>query len=67
MPQKAIEGQGLVNFLAAHPIPDDFPIDDGLPDEEAFIIEILDHIWQMYFNGVSRKSGAGAGVVFGTP
>ncbi|XP_066379775.1 uncharacterized protein [Miscanthus floridulus] len=36
VPQKAVKGQALANFLAAHPIPDDFPIDDDLPDEEAF-------------------------------
>ena len=66
MPQKAIEGQGLANFLAAHPIPDDFPIDDDLRDEEVFTIEIPDRIWQMYFDGTSQKLGAGAGVVFVT-
>jgi hypothetical protein len=61
VPQKAIKGQGLANFLATHPIPDDFPIDDDLPDEEVFTIEIPDHIWQMYFDGASQKSGVGAG------
>ena len=36
VPQKAVKSQALANFLAAHPIPDDFPIDDDLPDEEVF-------------------------------
>jgi ribonuclease HI len=67
VPKKAITGQGLANFLAKHPIPDDFPIDDDLSDEEIFTIEIPDHIWQMYFDGASQKSGACAGVVFVTP
>jgi ribonuclease HI len=65
VPQKAIKGQGLANFL--HTILDDFPIDDDLPGEEDFTIEIPDHIWQMYFDGASQKSGACAGVVFVTP
>jgi hypothetical protein len=67
MPHKAIKGQGLANFLSAHPIPDDFPIDDDFPDEEVFTIEIPDRIWQMYFDGASQKSGVGAGVVFVMP
>jgi hypothetical protein len=32
IPQKTIKGQALANFLHAHPILDDFPIDDDLPD-----------------------------------
>lgn len=36
VPQKAVKGQALANFLAAHPIPNNFPIDDDLPDEEVF-------------------------------
>jgi len=67
VPQKAVKGQALANFLAAHPIPDDFPIDDDLPDEEAFTTTVSNPTWQMYFDGACRKSGAGAGVVFVTP
>jgi hypothetical protein len=40
VPQKAIKGQALANFLAAHPIPDNFPINDDLPDEEVFATTI---------------------------
>jgi hypothetical protein len=36
VPQKAMKDQALANFLAAHPILDDFPIDDDQPDEEVF-------------------------------
>jgi hypothetical protein len=67
MPQKAMKGQALANFLAAHPIPDDFPIDDDLPDEEVFMTTIGNSSWQMYFDGACRRSGEGAGVVFVTP
>uniref|UniRef100_J3MCF0 RNA-directed DNA polymerase n=1 Tax=Oryza brachyantha TaxID=4533 RepID=J3MCF0_ORYBR len=67
IPQKSIKGQALANFLAAHPIPDNFPIDDDLPGEEVFTTSIADSSWKMYFDGACRRSGAGAGVVFVTP
>ena len=67
VPQKAMKGQALANFLATHPIPDDFPIDDDLPDEEVFTTSVASTCWQMYFDGACRRSGAGAGVVFVTP
>jgi hypothetical protein len=67
VPQKAVKGQALANFLAAHPIPDDFPIDDDLPDEVVLTTTVSKSTWQMYFDGACRKSGAGAGVVFVTP
>jgi hypothetical protein len=47
IPQKAMKGQALANFLAAHPIPEDFPIDDDLPDEEVFATIIGNSSWQM--------------------
>jgi hypothetical protein len=40
IPQKVVKGQDLANLLAAHPIPDDFPIDDDLPNEEVFTTTI---------------------------
>ena len=67
VPQKAMKGQALANFLAAHPIPNDFPIDDDLPDEEVFTTSMASSSWQMYFDGACRRSGAGAGIVFVTP
>ena len=67
IPQKAVKGQALANFLAAHPIPDDFPIDDDLPDEDVFTTTVTKSTWQMYFNGACRQSGSGTGVVFITP
>ena len=35
MPQKAIKGQVVVNFLADHPIPGSSRLYDNLPDEIA--------------------------------
>jgi hypothetical protein len=55
IPQKAMKGQALANFLAAHYIPDDFPIDDDLPDEEVFVATVGNSSWQMYFDGAFRR------------
>lgn len=40
VPQKAIKGQVLADFLAAHPVPDDSPLVIDLPDEEVFSIDV---------------------------
>ena len=53
VPQKAIKGQALAEFLAAHPIPDDSPLVTDLPDEEVFNVN-LDASWELYFDGASR-------------
>ncbi|KAI5349072.1 hypothetical protein L3X38_001959 [Prunus dulcis] len=65
VPQKAIKGQALADFLAAHPTPDNMELPADLPDEEVFAIEAL--TWQLYFDGAARRNGAGAGLVFITP
>ncbi|XP_070049181.1 uncharacterized protein [Nicotiana tomentosiformis] len=62
---KAIKGQALVDFLADHPIPDDWELTDELPDEDAMVIEVQPP-WKMYFNGAAHRRGAGVGVVFVT-
>lgn len=36
-PQKAVKGQALADFLAAHPIPDDSPLITKPPDKEVMI------------------------------
>ena len=36
IPQKAIKGQALADFLAAHPLPADSPLNDELPDKQIF-------------------------------
>ncbi|KAG9450001.1 hypothetical protein H6P81_009966 [Aristolochia fimbriata] len=66
IPQKAIKGQGLANFLADHPISAEWEVSENLPDEEVFYIEVLPP-WRMYIDGAARKNGAGVGVLFMSP
>ncbi|KAH6815278.1 hypothetical protein C2S51_020098 [Perilla frutescens var. frutescens] len=66
VPQKAVKGQVLADFLANHPIPAEWELTDDLPDEDALAVEISPP-WLMYFDGAAHKEGAGAGVVFVTP
>jgi ribonuclease HI len=74
VPQKAVKGQALADFLAAHPVPDDSPLVTDLPDEEVF--NVGTSTWELYFDGASRtdrdldgmpKKRAGAGLVFKNP
>ncbi|XP_028085335.1 uncharacterized protein LOC114286368 [Camellia sinensis] len=76
VPQRAVKGQALADFLAAHPIPDDSPLVTDLPDEEVMQVEIQKG-WKMYFDGASRSpdgkkqenpknNKAGIGIVFVT-
>ncbi|XP_074264407.1 uncharacterized protein LOC141586903 [Silene latifolia] len=66
MPQKAVKGQALADFLADHPVPGEWNFSDELPGEEVFYIDVLPS-WQIYFDGAARQDGAGAGVVFISP
>jgi len=66
MPQRAVKGQALVDFLADRPILDDWELNDDLPGEDVFFIDILPP-WKMHFDGAARRDGAGAGVVFVSP
>ena len=63
MPQKAVNGQALVDFLAYHPIPDAWELNDDLPGEDVFFIDILPP-WKIYLEGAARRDGTSAGVVF---
>ncbi|KAG9450365.1 hypothetical protein H6P81_010330 [Aristolochia fimbriata] len=63
VPQRAIKGQALANFLADHPVPAEWELTEEFPDEEIFLVEVLPS-WEMYFDGAARRSGAGAGVLF---
>ncbi|XP_051132475.1 uncharacterized protein LOC127252363 [Andrographis paniculata] len=65
VPQKAVKGQILADFLADHPIPAEWELSDDFPDEDALFLEITPP-WKMYFDGSSHKNGAGAGVIFVT-
>ncbi|KAG9447197.1 hypothetical protein H6P81_013325 [Aristolochia fimbriata] len=63
VPQRAIKGQALANFLADYPVPAEWELSEEFPDEEIFLVEVLPP-WEMYFDGAARRSGAGAGVLF---
>ncbi|XP_070005689.1 uncharacterized protein [Nicotiana sylvestris] len=65
IPQKAVKGQALADFLADHPIPDDWELTDELPNEDAMVVKAQPP-WKMYFDGAAHRGGAGAGVVFVT-
>ncbi|KAL0405767.1 UNVERIFIED_CONTAM: hypothetical protein Slati_3890600 [Sesamum latifolium] len=65
VPQKAIKGQVLADFLADYSMPAEWELSDDLPDEDVLMVEIIPP-WKMYFDGASHKEGAGAGVVFVT-
>ena len=65
MPQKAVKGQALANFLANHPIPSDQEFSDDFLDEDVFYIEVMPP-WMMFFDGAARR-GAGTGVMFVSP
>jgi len=62
VPQKAIQGQVLAGFLADHPIPDEWALNDDLPGEEVFVVDILPP-WEMYFDSAKRQDGAGVGLL----
>ncbi|XP_038717270.1 uncharacterized protein LOC120010560 [Tripterygium wilfordii] len=66
VPQKAIKGQALADFLADHPIPAEWELPEEFPDEEVFFTDVIPS-WKLFFDGAARKYGAGAGVVFVTP
>ena len=52
VPQKAIKGQALADFLANHPIPNDWELSNDLPDEEVMLVE-MSQPWKMFFDGAS--------------
>ncbi|KAK4380951.1 hypothetical protein Sango_3015000 [Sesamum angolense] len=54
IPQKAIKGQVLADFLANHPMPVEWELSDNLPDEDVLVIEVTPP-WKMYFDGAAIK------------
>ncbi|KAG9442454.1 hypothetical protein H6P81_018308 [Aristolochia fimbriata] len=66
VPQRAIKGQELSNFLADHPVPAEWELTEEFPDEEIFLVEVLPP-WEMYFDGAAQRNGADAGVLFVSP
>ncbi|XP_070036923.1 uncharacterized protein [Nicotiana tomentosiformis] len=65
IPQKAVKGQALADFLVDHPILDDWELTDELADEDTMVVDVQP-LWKMYFDGAAHREGAGAGVVFVT-
>lgn len=61
VPQKAVKGRALADFLAAHPIEGSEAIIEDLPDEEVLVTQARSP-WQMYFDGASKSTGAGIGI-----
>lgn len=54
VPQKAIKGQVLVDFLAAHPAPDTLSLVIDLPDEEVMRVSPQKG-WEIFIDGASRS------------
>ena len=54
VPQKAVKGKALTNFLVDHPILDDWELTYELPDEDAMVVEVQQP-WKMYFDGASHR------------
>ncbi|XP_075658893.1 uncharacterized protein LOC142628735 [Castanea sativa] len=59
VPQKAIKGQVLANFLADHPVPSDWEFSDDFLDKDVFYIEVMPP-WMMFFDRAARQEGVGA-------
>ncbi|TYK25806.1 uncharacterized protein E5676_scaffold436G00080 [Cucumis melo var. makuwa] len=57
IPQKAVKGQALADFLADHPVPSNWKLCDDLPNEEVLFVEIMEP-WIMFFDGATQRSGA---------
>jgi len=60
MPQKAIKGQAVEDFLTDHPVPETSKLYDDLPDEIAEVnlinVSSEEQVWQLFFDGVSRTN-----------
>ncbi|KAM2366278.1 hypothetical protein ACFX1X_004986 [Malus domestica] len=63
VPQKAVKGQTLADFLAHHPSPYGF----GGTDVEIGMVDKRDNYWTMYFDGLSTSSSAGVEIVIQSP
>jgi ribonuclease HI len=57
VPQKAIKGQALADFLADHPCED-------VPNEAQYVALVP---WKFYFDGSRAEQGAGVGIILESP
>ena len=60
MPQKAVKGQAVTDFLVDYPVPETSKLYDDLSDE---IVEVnlinsspKEQVWQLFFDGASRTN-----------
>jgi len=76
LPQKAVKGQAVANFLAEHPDPRATKLYEDLPYEVAKVyltqISFEGQVWQLFFDGTLRTGPrrniiAGVGVVLVSP
>ncbi|XP_068307484.1 uncharacterized protein [Pyrus communis] len=63
VPQKAVKGQALANFLAQHPSPYGF----GGSEVDIGLVETRDNYWTMHFDGSSISASVGVGIVIQSP
>jgi len=57
VPQKAIKGKGLADFLAAHPVPESSKQHEDIPDEVIKAnITSSDEVWQLFFDGALNQT-----------
>lgn len=71
VPQKAMKGQVLANFLASHPLPKGSPLNDALPNETVIGI-MSEEYWRMFFDRAShmnqdREKISGVGILLIDP
>ena len=76
LPQKAVKGQAVADFLVEHPDPRTIKLYEDLPDEIAEVCltqtSFERPVWQLFFDGASRTGPqgnivAGVGVVLVSP
>ncbi|KAB2604032.1 hypothetical protein D8674_042381 [Pyrus ussuriensis x Pyrus communis] len=63
VPQKAVKGQALADFLAQHPSP--YGFEGG--DVDIGLVTIRDNHWTMHFDGSSTSTSAGVGIAIQSP
>src|SRR5436190_4831073 len=76
LPQKAIKGRAIADFMAENPAPGSGRLYEDIPDESAEVhlaqTTQEDQVWQMFFDGASRVNpsgdlAAGVGIVLVSP
>ena len=65
-PSKGCQRTSTCNSFVNHPIPDDWEFFKDLSDKDVIFIE-MPRSWKLFFDGATRKDGAGAGVILVTP